>query len=36
MSSRFSYVTPGMERFSLDLSRAIKKLEVGSGDVLRS
>ena len=36
MSSRFSYVTPGMERFFLDLPRAIKKLEVGSGGVLRS
>ena len=36
MSSRFSCVTPGMEKFSLDLPRAIKKLEAGSGGVLRS
>ena len=40
MTSRFSCTTAGMERFSLDLSRDVKKrkgaLEVGCRDVLRS
>ena len=38
VGSRFSCMAPGMERFSLDLQRAVKKcaLEVGCGGVWNS
>ena len=35
MSSRFSCVTPGMERLSLDLPRAVKKWRMYLGSKVR-